>query len=785
MPRLLCAPALCLLTAATVFAADDSPKPDAPADSAEPRFADTIKPFFAPIATDRATIAPDGKHVAYTLHKGDTAYVMIMNVDRPDVKLPIALCEDRARPKAFGGQIDKTGVSAAEGVSANSMDSSGGLTTGDGGDSSTPMFYADEKTPATVPYLGWATANRLIMASDLPELFAIDADGNNSKKLVDLNDTNAMSASDINAPADAMPKGNAFIRRPFRVIDFVPGDRQHLLLYADGKDKDGLHGSTFKVDLTTGKLEELDENTMAPGTQVLADLTGKQRFEIATYTRTQTFRYHPIERSWKQSGDFGKVLGPDQIPFWKITPENYLGERAFPVAFDADPNILYYASNIGRDTYGLYAMDLRTFKRTDFAVEDAHYDLAALDGAFNSAPLVFDRATHKLAGVRLNGVRPATKWLDPRIDAVQHELDARFPSRFVHVLEWDDKAERFLVQVSSTSDPGRYYIYFRPEKKMMEFLRLAPELDPDALSITKPFEFDTPAGVHLTGYITQPSNTRSDPPPLLIYCHDGPSGRDLPAYNADAQALAAMGLVVAQVNYRGSDGFGRKHRDAGMAALDRAPVEDALAVADWVVAHQKIDRKRLAIYGVGFGGYIALRALQLAPDRFRCAITVDAPSDLGGWISHAQAQIDFADMNDGPRADRPVPTVDLGSPLKLSSRSPFPPKVDFAGELRAVMFGRDNKKLSEVSPFRHPELIQRPALIVQSRDNPALPPGLGTGLVDKLKKQGLTAEYLETGDEFAQRLPDASVTVFAKIEEFINYNVYDYNVKVGDTKVVK
>src|SRR5438874_9271570 len=76
-----------------------------PADATEKKFADSIAPFFAPFTTDRAALAPDGKHVAYTLHKGDTAYVIIMDVDRPDSTLTVAIAKDRARAKTADGTI--------------------------------------------------------------------------------------------------------------------------------------------------------------------------------------------------------------------------------------------------------------------------------------------------------------------------------------------------------------------------------------------------------------------------------------------------------------------------------------------------------------------------------------------------------------------------------------------------------------------------------------------------------------------------------------------------------
>src|SRR5690606_11503240 len=67
------------------------------------------------------------------------------------------------------------------------------------------------------------------------------------------------------------------------------------------------------------------------------------------------------------------------------TRETLLDERSSPLGFGADPNVLYYASNVGRATFGIYALDLRSGARTEFSVEDPNLDLARPQGDFPAA----------------------------------------------------------------------------------------------------------------------------------------------------------------------------------------------------------------------------------------------------------------------------------------------------------------------------------------------------------------------------------------------------------------
>lgn len=723
-------------------------------------FTKSVAPFFAPFTTDRAALAPDGKHVAYTLHKGESVYVIIMAIDRPEEKVTLAVGDDRRRGKTRAGSI----VSDVDQLNA-----------------SRPNFGADEKTPATVPLLVWPGPNRLVMSNDVPELVAADRDGKRAGKLVDTEDAGTMAPSS---------SAHATLRRAPKFLEVLPADPDHLLIAAEGEVRPSsdalaeLRATVYRVNVHTGKLKTVHDQIVLAGSKIMYDKDGRPRLSFPTKKRIQNYTYRG---SSGRGGDFKKFVGDELAPTVHRSPENYLGERSFPFAFDYDPEVAYLASNRGRDTLALYALDLRTKKRVALA-PDLRFDAANLDSATAAQQLVFDRYRKKLAGVRLMGITPFTHWLDTELVAVQRDLDRTFSSRFAQILEWDESRSRFLVHVSSCSDPGRFFIYFRAEKRALEFARCMPDLDLETLSATKPFEFDAPSGVHLSGYLTQPADPRISPPPLIVYCHDPLFDRALPSYQRDVQALAAMGFVVAQVNYRGSAGFGRAHREAFTAGLpqgvDRPPVDDILATIDWIASRQPIDQNRVALVGVGYGGTLALRALQMAPARFRCAVTINAPTDLSSWTNHADLKQMASDPSllYGPTPDRPGTTF-LDFSRSLTQIPAEPPTVDFLSEVRSHFFGGSGPHLDQLSPLRHADLIAKPVFVIQDRDHPDLPTAQGPALANAIKRRGGASEYLEVGAEFTERLPRVSAQVFGKVQEFMNLNVYDHGVQVGKPEV--
>jgi dipeptidyl aminopeptidase/acylaminoacyl peptidase len=233
------------------------------------------------------------------------------------------------------------------------------------------------------------------------------------------------------------------------------------------------------------------------------------------------------------------------------------------------------------------------------------------------------------------------------------------------------------------------------------------------------------------------------PPPLLVYCHDGLAGRVSTAFNGEVQALADMGFAVAQVNYRGSTGFGRNFRDAILAGLDKIPVEDIRATVAWIAAQHQIDRKRVALLGRGFGGFLALRAVQQFPAEFRCAITIDAPTNLADWL-----------------------LVDETA----------------ANERRRQLLGADRDRLEAASPVKHVKPDDKPVFLIQNPNGTDVRRAHATEMRSALDREKVPCEYLEITDEFSRGLPGAKLKVYSAIEEFLNYYVYDWRVKIGDVK---
>lgn len=137
---------------------------------------------------------------------------------------------------------------------------------------------------------------------------------------------------------------------------------------------------------------------------------------------------------------------------------------------------------------------------------------------------------------------------------------------------------------------------------------------PDAqLARPQPLSFAS-AGEQTHAFFYKPTNAdyrgpEGDKPPLLIFLHGGPTSACYPAFDPRIQFWTQRGFAVADLNYRGSSGFGRAYRQRLQGQWGLIEVEDALALVAHLAERGLIDPVRAFIRGASAGGYTTLCAL--------------------------------------------------------------------------------------------------------------------------------------------------------------------------------
>jgi len=142
------------------------------------------------------------------------------------------------------------------------------------------------------------------------------------------------------------------------------------------------------------------------------------------------------------------------------------------------------------------------------------------------------------------------------------------------------------------------------------------------------FRFSTDEGNELDGYIVKPSHFDPDSTyPLIMMVYGGPSAQGVYNQfetNAWIQYLTQEGYIIANVNNRGSGGYGRDFEKSVYKNLGKKEAYDVAQTAKYLGSYDWVDSENMAIRGHSYGGYLAALTMVLHPDVFKVGL-VGAP----------------------------------------------------------------------------------------------------------------------------------------------------------------
>ncbi|HZP52522.1 S9 family peptidase, partial [Actinocrinis sp.] len=150
------------------------------------------------------------------------------------------------------------------------------------------------------------------------------------------------------------------------------------------------------------------------------------------------------------------------------------------------------------------------------------------------------------------------------------------------------------------------------------------------LSAPEPFVFTARDGLRVHGLYYQPWRASSGPPPLVVKAHPGPTANFPMRLDWHTQYLCSHGFAVAEIDYRGSTGYGRSYRNALRGQWGEGDALDSADAAGYLGRQGLGDPQRTAIWGASAGAYTALRAVILT-DVFAACIARSPVIDPGTW----------------------------------------------------------------------------------------------------------------------------------------------------------
>jgi dipeptidyl aminopeptidase/acylaminoacyl peptidase len=207
--------------------------------------------------------------------------------------------------------------------------------------------------------------------------------------------------------------------------------------------------------------------------------------------------------------------------------------------------------------------------------------------------------------------------------------------RFVGALS-PDGARLALVHGRTTQLPDLFLTDARPGAPRLRItasgtdeLRRHPLLRPEVVS------FPHPDGKPVWGALYEPIRKHPSRAAVLHihgggyrqFSHRGYSVYGWAIHLGFLHWLVEQGVTVLDLDYRGSAGFGRDYRTDIYRSMGEKDVEGGLSAIDYLVREHDIDRSRVGVYGISYGGFFTLMALFRHPGVFAAGVANAAVTD--------------------------------------------------------------------------------------------------------------------------------------------------------------
>lgn len=540
--------------------------------------------------------------------------------------------------------------------------------------------------------------NRYIWLSDNRILYLFDRDGSENYHLYS-------TSLDGKSSVDLTP----FDGVKMRLFDLSNVKGDEILIALNKRNPEVF--DLYRLNTKTGALRMLQENQ----TNISfwkEDLKGDIRIAMATDGVNEKILY---KKSMKDS--FQVLM---TIPY---------DETFYPIRFCDDGKSIYAISNVKRDKTALVIFDLELAKEREVLFEHDEVDLGEAEiSDISNLPMY---VSYTAAKVEL-------KYFNQGLKNSEQLIRKEIGEDSYTIVNHDNAENRFLIKAYSDRNIGTYYLLDVEREKVQKICDLSPWLEEEELCEMKSFRFNARDGLSIEAYLTLP-NTKKDQYPIIVYPHGGPWSRNSWRFSPEVQFLANRGYAVLQVNYRGSEGYGKQFSKAGFKEIGRKMQYDITDGLYHLIAKGVVDTSAIGIYGFSFGGYFALNGLIQDSGLYKCGASY------------------------------------CGLPSLYSYIKEVPPYQKQYLQMLYEMIGNPEKDAAyfrAYSPVFHTEKISVPVFIAQGENDTRISVEDVNVFVRNLERQGSDVTYmLVKGEGHGFQNEENRFMLYRELEQFFSKNL--------------
>lgn len=502
------------------------------------------------------------------------------------------------------------------------------------------------------------------------------------------------------------------------VNNFLRQDPDHIIMAARKSGDLDL----FKVDVNTGI-----EERIAIGRRFTfrwyTDKEGKPilRFDYnAGYTKVFIYSWSDEKQDW------------EKIQTVRLKRRD--GEEVYsfdPVATTDVEHQIYVISDEDDDAHrSVKIFDIKENKYVETVFEHPKYDVG---GVFTNI------STGDYAGVWYYGDRLQYELVDQSLQKHIDALNTYFDNEEnVDIVGFNRRGTQAVVFASGPTNPGAYYRYDFEKHKIDLLFNIKPNLADIQLGKMEILDVPMRDGTIIRAYLTHPAGGPNPDAPLIVMPHGGPEARDYYDYDSWVQYLSTRGYQVYQMNFRGSDGYGRDFAKAGYRQWGGLMQDDVTDAVRYLFEQNRARPDQACIFGYSYGGYVALMGAIKTPNLFQCVIAGGAVTDL------------VYDLTDTRR--------DYGRKSET-----FDYWTDSIGDLKT-----EREKLKNISPVNNADRIQVPVFLFHGSLDSVVPFEEAKRMEKALKKTKRNYQFVTLkGEGHSGWDLEEQMMLWQKIDDFL------------------
>lgn len=395
-------------------------------------------------------------------------------------------------------------------------------------------------------------------------------------------------------------------------------DPQHILLQT--QNKGSYATDLYFADITTGEVR-----TAESGRARLEGTSRKQK-AVLTYgweTAADGFAYVRYDANLEDSSVtvYTRPRGGDWARF-KSYPVVY-GAPTIEFAGMASDGTAYVLDRANGDRRAAWEYDLATGQPLRMVISDPHGEVVGMRANRFKGGLI--------GAVVVTSGMPKTIYTSKPFAAAQAVLDENFADYPVRsIVSYSRDLGVYALSLEGPDQPP-VFVFFDARAMAVTPAIAATPLTGEEMGKTTTITWASSDGRIITGYLTMPPGVSK--PPLVVMPHGGPEAQDDLTFDAWRQFIATRGYAVLQPQYRGGDGFGLAHEQAGHGTWGTLVQDDVRTGVEKLVSEGIVDPDRRCIFGWSYGGYMAMTAAALSPDLYKCSIAGAGLSDVDGMLA--------------------------------------------------------------------------------------------------------------------------------------------------------